>query len=157
MNVHRKVGWFGLALGIAIPIVGVATTLSMTKLHIREGVPDALSFMAVPLFDMLAFSVTFALAFYWRKKPEFHRRLMLMATCALTAAAFGRLIPLQWFYAGVDVLILLGVVRDIIVTKRVHPVYLYGLPLLMVGQTITIYAAVTSLPGWLKIARGLLS
>ena len=103
--------------------------------------------------------VAFGLAFYWRKRPEFHRRLMLMATCVLTAAAFGRfphsLVPEDWFYAGADLLLLLGVVRDLIVTKRVHIVYLYGLPLLMLGQIATIYTYVNSLPEWLKIAHAL--
>jgi len=36
------------------------------------------------------FAVPVALAIYWRKKPEFHRRLMLIASCALADAAFGR-------------------------------------------------------------------
>jgi hypothetical protein len=38
-------------------------------------------------------------------------------------------------YAGVDVLILFAVVRDLIVTKPVHLMHLYGLPLTMIGQT----------------------
>ena len=42
-------------------------------------------------------------------------------------------------YAGVDVLILFAVVRDLIVTKPVHPMYLYGLPLMMIGQTASTY------------------
>jgi hypothetical protein len=153
-------GWFGLALGIAIPIVGITTAIVMTRLRVREGQTDFASFLIVPLFDMLAFTVAFGLAFYWRKKPEFHRRLILIASCALTAAWFGRfpasLVPENWFYAGVDVLILLGVVRDLIVTKRVQPVYLYGLPLLMLGQIATIYTYVKSLPEWLKIAHALI-
>jgi hypothetical protein len=160
VKVHRQFGWFGLALGIAIPIVGSTTAIVMTRLRVREGQTDFASFLIVPLFDMLAFSVAFGLAFYWRTKPEFHRRLILIACCALTAAAFGRfpnsLVPENWFYAGVDILILLGVVRDLIVTKRVHPVYLYGLPLLMLGQIATVYTYVKNLPEWLKIAHALL-
>jgi len=156
VKVHRRLGWFGLALGISIVTVGVTTAIVIARFRIREGETNAASFMAVPLFDMVAFSVTFALAFYWRKKPEFHRRLMLVATCALTAASFGRLMPLTWFYGGVDLLIFFGVLRDLIVTKRIHPVYLYGLPLLMLGQIATIYTVANSQPAWLKIAHSLL-
>jgi hypothetical protein len=109
---------------------------------------------------MVSFSVTFVLAFYWRTKPEFHRRLILMASCALTAAAFGRF-PIAairdvWFYAGVDSLILLGVVRDLMVNKRIHPVYLYGLPLLMLGQLTIMYTSLHSLPVWMRIAHAIL-
>jgi hypothetical protein len=116
--------------------------------------------LAIPFFDMVAFSVSFALAVYWRTRPEFHRRLRLIATCSLTAAAFGRfpnaLMPRHWFYAGVDALILLGLVRDLLVMKRPHSVYIYGMPLMMVGQTATIFTLVESWPVWTKIARAML-
>jgi hypothetical protein len=160
VKVHRKLGWFGLAMGVVMPFVGIATAIVMTRLRIRQGSTDAAAFMIVPFSDMVEFTVPFALAFYWRTRPEFHRRLMLIASCALTAAAFGRFpSPLMdhWFYGGVDALILLAVVRDVIVTKRVHPAYLYGLPLMMLGQIAVTYAFVKSLPQWLKIAHTLLS
>jgi hypothetical protein len=64
--------------------------------------------------------------------------------------------PHHWFYAGVDFLILLGVVRDLIVTKRVHPVYAYALPLLALGQTITIHVFVRGWPVWIRITHALL-
>src|SRR5262249_29043562 len=95
-----------------------------------------------------------------RKKPESHRRLMLIATCSLTAAAFGRfphaLIPRYWFYAGVDALILVGLIRDLLVRKRVHPVYLFGLPLLAAGQTATIFTYAKGGQLWIRLAHALL-
>jgi len=35
---------------------------------------------------------------------------------------------------GVDLLVLFGVLRDVIVSRRVHPVYLYVLPVLVLAQ-----------------------
>jgi hypothetical protein len=160
VKVHRTLGWFGLALGAAMPFVGVATAIVMTRMHVRAGTADAAEFLIVPFWDMLSFGVAFGLAFYCRTKPEFHRRLILIASCALTAAAFGRFpfpaIRDVWFYAGVDSLILLGVVRDLVVTKKIHPVYLYGLPLLMIGQTTIMYVSLKSLPAWMRIAHAIL-
>lgn len=160
VKLHRQLGWFGLALGIAILIVGIATAIAMGSLRMREGRTDAAHFLVIPFFDMLAFSVAFGLAFYWRKKPEFHRRLILIATCSLTGAAFGRfpsfLVPQNCFYVGVDVLILLGVLRDLVVTKRVHPVYLCGLPLLIFGQAAAVYTFVRSWPVWMRLAHAML-
>lgn len=158
---HRLVGWYGAGHGTAVVLVGVGTAITMTRfnlvqLHQLQAPAD----LIVPLFDMVAFSTTFALAIYWRKKPEFHRRLMLVASCALTAAAFGRFPPNilrpELFYAGVDALILLGIVRDWIISKRVHPVYLYVLPAFVLGQTIVTYTDLHALPFWLKIANALL-
>jgi hypothetical protein len=39
----------------------------------------------------------------------------------------------------VDLLILLGVVRDFAVDRRVHKVYLYALPAVMIGQNLALY------------------
>src|SRR5262245_36472329 len=42
VRIHRRLGWLGLAMGLAIPIVGVATTIAMGRLHLREGQSDVL-------------------------------------------------------------------------------------------------------------------
>ena len=88
--------------------------------------PNRDAFLIVPLLDILAFAIFLGLAILWRKNPERHRRLTLIASCVLTGAAFGRMplmhAPLS-FYGGIDGLILLGVSRDLFVSRRVHTVY----------------------------------
>jgi hypothetical protein len=157
---HRLTGWFGVALGAAIPVVGVTTAVTMTRFRLPTlHSPDDLVFILVPFWDVVAFSTSFALAIYWRKKPEFHRRLILLASCALTAAAFGRfpaqILPPVVFYAGVDLLILLGVIRDLIVNRRIHPVYLYGLPGFTLGQAFVMYTVTNTSAWWMKIAHAI--
>jgi hypothetical protein len=61
------------------------------------------------------------------------------------------------FYAGVDLLILFGAIRDWLVSRQIHVVYKVGLPLLIVGQSIVMYAVVTNLPLWVKIAQKIIS
>ena len=158
---HRRLGLFGVVLGTLIPIVGVSTAVAMGRFNtVSLHATDAESFLIIPLFDMVCFTSTFPLAVYWRKKPELHRRLMLVATCALAAAAFGRfperILPGYLFYAGVDLLILLGVARDLIVDRTVHRVYLFALPLFILGQTIVTYIAYHNVPLWLRIAHAIL-
>src|SRR5262249_40710375 len=117
--------------------------------------------LMIPLWDMVVLTTAFALAIYWRGKPEYHRRLVYVATCALTAAAFGRfpayLLTPTFFYAGVDLLVLFGLLRDWIVSRKPHPVYLYALPAIIVGQTIVMYTNTQDLAYWFKIARTMLS
>jgi hypothetical protein len=161
VRVHRQIGWFGAAMGVLVLVLGVSTAIAMGRFNaLRLHSTNAESFLMVPLFDMVCFTSTFALAIYWRKKPEFHRRLMFIATCALTAAAFGRfperLLPNEFFYSGVDLLILLGVVRDMIVNRSVHLIYFYALPAFIVGQTIVTYTVIHNLPYWTKIAHAIL-
>jgi hypothetical protein len=163
VGVHRRLGWFGVGLAVAMTLVGFATAIVMRRFDMRFESADAAGppgFLIIPFWDITCFTVFFWLAVKWRKKPEMHRRLMLIATCALTAAAWGRM-PNQtfafvWFYSGVDALILLGVLRDLIVMKRVHRVYLYALPLLAVGQVFVMRTLLSGAGWWTRIANAIL-
>ena len=157
---HRRIGLAGFALGCLMPIAGIETALTMTRLHIAEGNRKEESTLVVSFFDMLAFAVTFGLATYWRGRSEYHRRLMLIATCGLTVAAFARfpswLMPHNAWYLGSDALILAGAARDWVLMRRVHPVYLYGLPALIVGQVTTMLIYVSGARTWVALAHKLL-
>jgi hypothetical protein len=161
--IHRRLGWLGAGLAVAMTLVGIATAIVMRRFDMRFESADAAGpagFLIVPFWDITCFTVFFWLAVNWRKKPEMHRRLMLIATCALTAAAWGR-IPNQtfafvWFYSGVDALILLGALRDLIVMKRVHRVYWYALPALVVGQVFVMRTLLSGAPWWARIANAIL-
>ncbi len=158
---HRRVGLFGAGLGALIPVLGVATAITMGRFNLLQlHQAGAEAFLIIPLWDMATFTPAFALAVYWRKKPEFHRRLILIACCALTAASFGRfppnILPRIVFYAGVDFLILLGVVRDLIVNRSIHQVYRYALPAIILGQIVVMYTATVEPAAWMRIAHAFL-
>jgi hypothetical protein len=160
VRVHRTIGWAGMVLGGAMPLLGVWTAIVMTRFDtVQLHQTEAEAGLLIPLWDMMVFASSFGLAMYWRTKPEFHRRLVLIATCALTAAAFGRfparILPPVLFYGGVDLLIFLGVVRDLIVNRSVHRVYRYALPMIIVGQILVMYVVVRNPPVWQKIAHTL--
>jgi hypothetical protein len=159
---HRRIGWFGVAMGILIFALGTSTAIAMARFNTDQlHSTTADSDLMIPLFDMLCFALTFALALSWRKKPEFHRRLMLIATCVLTAAGFGRfpagLLPPELFYGGVDLLIVLGAARDLMVNRSVHQVYLYMLPALIIGQTVVTYTVFHQLPYWRRLSHVIMS
>lgn len=150
-----------VALGTAMPFLGLATAVITTRIHRAEGDTGGEAFLIVSCFDMLAFVITFGLAVFWRSRPEYHRRLMVMASCGLTAAAFARLpdwlVPHNAWYLGVDALLLTAVLMDWAVLRRVHPVHRYGVPLLMVGQATAMWIYTTNAQFWLPIARALLA
>jgi cell division protein FtsW (lipid II flippase) len=76
----------------------------------------------------------------------------------LTNAAFARFphIPLIWSPAGVVFLILLGAVRDFLVNRRVHKVYLYALPLYIAIEILAVQTYTHGAHWWLRIADQLL-
>ena len=157
VKVHRTLGWFGVALGVVIPVLGTWTAFTMDRFEIlRFHLRPASPFLAVQMHDLAAFAVFFALAIVWRKRPEFHRRSMLIASCMLTGAATARLVGLTSQYYPVDALVLLGVLRDVLINKRVHPVYLYGLPVLIVTQTVAMKLFLLAPPWWVSITDAIL-
>lgn len=151
IRLHKQLGQAGVVLGCAVFVLGLATIVAMARFHARYVVPGAPppGFAAIPLNDMAAFAGCFGAAVLLRRKPEYHRRLMLMATAALTAAGWGRFpqIPDTMFYLGVDGLIMLGVARDLFVMRRVHRVYLYVLPAMVAGQIAALAVAISQ-PAW---------
>jgi hypothetical protein len=140
---HRAIGWFGAGLATVMVPLGVTTAIVMDRfdtVQLHQVGGDA--FLSIPFYDMLAFGVMIALAIYWRGRPELHRRLIFIATCSLMDAAFGRfdyLFNNNLFFPCLDLLIVLGVARDLLVERRVHTVYRYALPLLIVGQSLAVY------------------
>jgi hypothetical protein len=156
---HRFFGWFGAALGTAMVGLGIATSIIMGRFDaVQLHQPDP-TFLSIPFLDMLVFGVSLALAILWRKKPEFHRRLLFVATCQLMDAPFGRsdfLFDNSLFYLALDVVILLGVARDLLVNRRVHTVYRYALPIMIVGQALAIYLWHGAPAWWVSITHNIL-
>ena len=152
-HLHKRLGLVGIVVGVAVVVVGLSTTVVMTQFHAAHPAPgDDPRFVIVPFNDIAAFAGLFRAAIALRRTNcEAHRRLMLMARCALTAAGWGRfpayLVPDGWFYLGVDALVLLGVGRDLVVMRRVHPAYLYGLPAMVAGQVAAL-AVIAARPAW---------
>lgn len=161
LRLHRTMGWLGVALGSAVFLVGIWTAIVMSRFRIQHFAGrGAVQILGLSFYDIAAFAVPFALAIVWRKRPEYHRRLMLLATCALTSAAFGRfppqVMPRHWFFIGVDLLVALGVLRDLIVSRRIHRVYLVGLPAFVLCQSVVMVILVSNSPDWARIANAIL-
>jgi len=151
VSVHRSLGWFGAGLATVMVPLGITIAVIMTRfdtavLH-QRGVE---AFLSIPFADMIIFGACIGMAISWRTRPEYHRRLVFIATCQLMDAAIGRFdfwFNHNLFYAGLDFLIVLGMARDWVVDGRVHKVYLYALPPMIVLQSLAIYAWRVN-PGW---------
>lgn len=160
VKLHRTLGWFGAALGTVMAPLGIATTIVMSRfdIHVLHE-PGVDSFMIVGFYDMAAFGTCFALAILWRRKPELHRRLLFVATCCLLDAAFGRfeyIFNNGLFFYCPDCVIALGVLRDLLVNRQVHRVYLTALPLLIAAQFLVNYTWRSNAAWWLSIAHTML-
>jgi FtsH-binding integral membrane protein len=157
VSVHRALGWFGA--GLATTMVALGFTIAVVMARFDTVVlhqPDAGAFLSIPFWDMIAFGALMALAIYWRKRPEYHRRLVFIATCGLMDAAVGRfdfIFNHNLFFPCLDLLMVLGMARDLIVDGRVNKVYRYALPPLIVGQSLAVYAWRVNPAWWQGITR----
>jgi len=155
VSVHRTLGWFGAALAATMVVSGFIVSVVMMRFDItvlhRKNVA---SFLSVLWCDMVIFGACMALAIYFRKRPEYHRRLVFMASCQLMQAAFVRFHYIGYhdlFYPSLDLLIVAGMLRDLVVDGRVNRVYLYVFPAMMVLQALATYLERVN-PSWWQAA-----
>jgi hypothetical protein len=155
---HRRLGFATAGAGILVPIVGSWVAIVMGSLRVSQGRTSEISFVLIPLVEMAQFACLFWMAYAWRRRPDIHRRLMLLATIVLLGAAFARfprwIVPGRHFDVATDFLIGLVLVRDLGINRRIHRVYLIAFPALVVLQLITDWASGTET--WMDISRTLL-
>ena len=140
-------------------VVGVATTVAFARRKFDTGGAETLAFLAVPFGDLLVFAVLVTAGILYRRHPETHKRLMLLATISLLDAALSRWPlailqhgPVAWFLAA-DLFVLAGVCYDLVSRRRIHPAYVCGGLLLLLSQPLRL--AVGHTDAWLAFAGGL--
>jgi hypothetical protein len=158
---HRLLGWFGAGLAAVMVVLGCVIAVVMTRFDtVQLHQTNIESFLAIPYCDMIVFGVGVGLAIYWRKRPDFHRRLLFLATCQLMDAAVGRfafIFDHNLFYPCLDLLIVLGMGRDLVVEGRVHKVYRYALPAIIVLQGFAVYLWRVNPSWWQSITHAIVA
>jgi hypothetical protein len=150
LPLHRTLGYASIGLVVLMVPLGIATDL----LAIRRGaVPPFFTpadMFAADLCDLLLFAGLYAAALTFRKRVDWHKRLLLCATVLLTWPALGRLSFVQQFGIGMIVpvsvallivLALIGPVHDLLTRRRIHPAYLWGVGLLILVQPLHLLLA----------------
>jgi hypothetical protein len=94
IDLHRKLGMIGAALSAIVVAFGSYTIVA----DIARQFPGAElglrleAFVAFDGISLLVFACLIAAALAWRRRPEIHRRLMLIAMISLPPPALGRLV-----------------------------------------------------------------
>jgi hypothetical protein len=126
-DIHRRLGILGGVIATLMVIIGFTTAVIRASQGATP-VPDVspLSFLPIPLGDISVFAVLIFAGFYYRRRPDVHKRLMLLATISILAAAIARL-PFAIMQAGppvffgfTDLFIIACVVYDLVALRRIH-------------------------------------
>jgi hypothetical protein len=161
-DLHRKLGVGGAVLAALLLIMGTTTAILRVKGGGPSPIPGVppLSFLAVPLFDMVVFALLIGAGLVLRNRPETHKRLMTLATIALTSApiarlAFVRPVGPPAFFGLTDLFIVAMLVYDLATRRKVHPATIWGGLVIVASQPLRLMISGT--PGWLAFAGWLTS
>jgi len=150
LKAHRAWGLFGISLATAMLFTGLAVAIGGLHARVDSGLGEAgRAFVILPVTAVLLFAGFIAAAIVNVKRPEWHKRFMLIGTVALMQAAIARFFFLAATGGGpglrpglgpplpveatmsaaglVDLLIVAAIVHDWRSYGRVHSAYWWGL------------------------------
>jgi len=129
---HVRLGKIGIGYGALLVVVGLITGVLRSSRLPLGGEAEDLLFAATA--DMVVFSSFFTAAIVYRRKPQVHKRLMMVAANMLLIAAVARMkfIPpapagLPLFFAIWFLPLMTAMGYDWWSQRRIHPVYLIGI------------------------------
>ncbi len=167
--IHRKLGIAGAVLAAAMVVIGLTTAVMSARAGTNQSpglTPQ--QFLIIPIADMAVFASTVAAAIWFRRKPETHKRLILVATIGILIAAVARLPALipggyagfagwspeavfLFFFGLTDLFLAAAVAYDLATRGRIHPAYLWAGGLLVVSQPLRLWLMNTE--AWAALAR----
>jgi hypothetical protein len=134
VRLHRKVGVLGAVVAAAMVVMGLAATWFAIRYHrVPRFFPEAI-FLVMNSLDVLVFGALVAGAITLRRRSDWHKRLMICATAAILGPGLGRFLPMNSFGAAApvvlfginDAVLLAGPLADLLVRRRIHPAYAWG-------------------------------
>jgi hypothetical protein len=166
VRLHRTLGTGGVVLAAVMVVMGISTAMVAAQRpggFISAPVPP-LQFLIVPFLDAALFGACVALAAWWRRIPQTHKRLMLVATINMLTAAAAR-IPLALTHQNVlaafiiaDLFIVALLLWDLKTLGRPHRVTLWAGGITILSQPLRLVisetAAWQAFAAWVLDAAG---
>ena len=151
---HRRLGIAGACVAVVIVVLNpLVVARRVPHMLAASGSTELTALIVVgDLLVVGIFLVLVGLAIRWRRYPETHSRMLLLASLAVSGPALGRFSlsltgsPLPGLIA-LMVLPLLVVVHDRVMMKRVHPVSAWGAAAIIGSFVISIAIANTAAGG----------
>lgn len=138
---HMRLGIAGMLLAGLMVVIGTVTAIVRAKGPSPIPGVNPLSFLTIPLGDMLIFPILVGAAFYFRRRVDTHKRLMLLATIGILPAAVARL-PFAFiqhygpvaFFGLSDLFIVPCLLYDILTRGKPHRATVLGGALIVLSH-----------------------
>jgi hypothetical protein len=134
VRLHVRVGHWVMGYGIVVIVVAVLASSAGFAARLATGdVFGAQRSLFGPVRDLVFFAPFLAAGWIYRRRPEIHKRVMLVATTLLVGPAVGRMtflgfpIMLWKFMLVWPLPVYLAMVHDFRTKRMVHPVYVIGI------------------------------
>jgi hypothetical protein len=133
---HRSLGTIAFCLPPIMIVLGLVAAIDALHRHVMIGTLDPAVSLSIPLLGIAWFAVVIMAAWRTRRKPDAHKRLILIATIGLVDAALGRFpwgrmgfSPAAGAVTGLAILLLIVTVYDLISLHRIHRSTLWAAPI----------------------------
>jgi hypothetical protein len=132
-----------MAFGLVLIVAGLMVTSDRFEIRLATGDVFGAQRWLFGILRELGFFAPFLVAGYlYRKRPEIHKRLMIVATVILIAPAIGRMHflgtpPPLWAYMLVwPVPVYIAMIHDFRTRRFIHPVYVIGIVALLAMRLV---------------------
>ena len=157
---HRAFGTVAFCLPPVMIVLGVIAAIDALHRGVRIGPLDPAVSAAIPLLGIAGFTAVIYASWRARRRPDAHKRLILIATMGLVAAAFGRfpwdrigLPPAAGAITGLGVLLILLIAYELATLRRIHRSTMWAAPLIWLSVAVAVPIGMT--PAWHVFAASL--
>lgn len=140
---HMQLGQWMMAYSVVVVIAGLmALAQAFGKRLATEDVFRAQRYLFGVLKDLVFFVPFLVAGWVYRRKPEIHKRLMIVATTILVLPAVSRMsflgtpVPLWKFMLVWPIPVYLLMIHDFYKKRLIHPVYLMGVAAMLTMRLI---------------------
>lgn len=148
---HRSLGTIAFCLPPIMIVLGVIAAIDALVRRVSIGPLDPAVSLAIPLIGIAWFTVIIFASWRARRKPDSHKRLILLATISLTEAAFGRfpwdkigMPPAAGAVTGLGLLIALVVAYDLFSLHRIHRSTMWAAPITFLVGALSVPIGMTA-------------
>lgn len=150
---HRSFGTVAFCLPPIMIVLGVIAAIDALHRQVQIGPLDPAVSAAIPLIGIVAFAIVIYASWRARRRPDAHKRLILLATMGLVSAAFGRfpwarigLPPAAGAVTGLGVLLLIFIAYELFTIRRIHRSTMWAAPLVFASVAAAVPIGMT--PAW---------
>jgi hypothetical protein len=169
---HRDWGLLGISLASVLTVVAIAVAVTAMNDRVGEYGDRARSFLIVPFSAIGLYAGFTAAAIANVKRPEWHKRFMIIGTSCLIQAALARVFFLAATGGGpgmrpgvlppppvsiaampaflLELILVAGMIRDWKVQRKVHPAWIIGV--VVITSLELMRPAIASSGAWLSFA-----